>query len=43
MNAWEAKLAAYGTQYMSMGAADIQRRMAGELLVIQQQLDRPRL
>ncbi|MFJ3914458.1 helix-turn-helix domain-containing protein [Streptomyces vinaceus] len=41
--AWEAKLAAYGTQYMSMGAAGIQRRVAGELVVIQQQLDQPRL
>ncbi|MFK0050572.1 hypothetical protein ACIQU4_42045 [Streptomyces sp. NPDC090741] len=42
-DAWEAKLTAYGTEYMSMGAADIQRRVAGELVVIQQQLDQPRL
>ncbi|MFJ9344806.1 helix-turn-helix domain-containing protein [Streptomyces sp. NPDC101733] len=41
--AWEAKLAAYGTEYMSMGAADIQRRVSGELVVVQQQLDDPRL
>ncbi|MGW0736912.1 helix-turn-helix domain-containing protein [Streptomyces sp. NPDC002851] len=40
---WEAKLAAYGHDYMSMGAADIQRRLAGELVVLQQQLDEPRL
>lgn len=40
---WEAKLAAYGTDYMSMGAADIQRRLAGDLVVLQQQLDHPRL
>lgn len=40
---WEAKLATYGTDYMSMGAADIQRRVAGELVVVQQQLDDPRL
>ncbi|MFI9063861.1 helix-turn-helix domain-containing protein [Streptomyces sp. NPDC053429] len=40
---WEAKLAAYGTDYMSMGAAGIQRRVAGELVVIQQQLEQPRL
>lgn len=40
---WEAKLAVYGTQYMSMGAADIQRRLAGDLVVVQQQLDRPQL
>ncbi|MFF3619460.1 helix-turn-helix transcriptional regulator [Streptomyces sp. NPDC002467] len=43
VEAWEAKLAAYGTDYMSMGAADIQRRVAGELVVVQQQLDQPRL
>ncbi|WP_109509301.1 helix-turn-helix domain-containing protein [Nocardioides speluncae] len=41
--AWEAKLAAYGTDYMSLGAADIQRRVAHELVVVQQQLDNPRL
>ncbi|WP_030196342.1 helix-turn-helix domain-containing protein [Streptomyces sp. NRRL S-87] len=41
--AWEAKLAAYGTDHMSMGAADIQRRVSGELVVVQQQLDQPRL
>lgn len=40
---WEAKLAAYGTDYMSMGAADIQRRLANELIVLQQQLDQPRM
>lgn len=40
---WESKLADYGTQYMSLGAADIQRRLAGELVVLQQQLDNPRL
>ncbi|NML50774.1 helix-turn-helix transcriptional regulator [Streptomyces sp. R302] len=40
---WEAKLATYGTDYMSMGAADIQRRVSRELVVVQQQLDHPRL
>ncbi|MFE6776552.1 helix-turn-helix domain-containing protein [Streptomyces sp. NPDC057702] len=40
---WDGKLAAYGTDYMSMGAADIQRRVAGELVVVQQQLGVPRL
>lgn len=40
---WEAKLAAYGTDYMSIGAADIQRRLANELIVLQQQLDQPRM
>lgn len=40
----EGKLAAYGTDYMSMGAGDIQRRVAGKLVaVLQQQLDTPRL
>lgn len=41
--AWEAKLAAYGTDYMSMGAADIQRRVSGELVALQQQLGEPHL
>ncbi|MEV5938191.1 helix-turn-helix transcriptional regulator [Streptomyces sp. NPDC051994] len=40
---WESKLAAYGTDYMSLGAADIQRRVSGELVVVQQQLDDARL
>ncbi|GAB3125138.1 hypothetical protein GCM10027160_47300 [Streptomyces calidiresistens] len=40
---WEEKLAAYGTEYMSLGASDIRRRVSGELVVVQQQLDDPRL
>ncbi|WP_327414334.1 helix-turn-helix domain-containing protein [Streptomyces sp. NBC_01233] len=40
---WEAKLATYGTEYMSMGAADIQRRVSRELVIVQQQLEEPRL
>ncbi|MEV6049247.1 helix-turn-helix domain-containing protein [Streptomyces xanthochromogenes] len=40
---WEGKLATYGTDYMSLGAADIQRRVSGELVVVQQQLDQPHL
>lgn len=43
VDAWEAKLATYGTEYMSLGAADIQRRVSGELVVVQQQLENPRL
>ncbi|MFD6419885.1 helix-turn-helix domain-containing protein [Streptomyces sp. NPDC060194] len=39
---WEAKLTTYGTEYMSLGAADVQRRIAGELVAVQQQLDEPR-
>ncbi|MFF5705206.1 hypothetical protein ACFY7H_22290 [Streptomyces sp. NPDC012794] len=31
MEEWEAKLASYGTDSMSMVAADIQRRVAVEL------------
>lgn len=41
--AWEDKLSSYGTDYMSMGAADIQRRVSGELVAVQQQLESPRL
>ncbi|MFF8566113.1 helix-turn-helix domain-containing protein [Streptomyces albidoflavus] len=40
---WEAKLATYGTEYMSLGAADIQRRISGELVAVQQQLEEDRL
>ncbi|SEC44266.1 hypothetical protein SAMN05428942_1488 [Streptomyces sp. 2112.2] len=40
---WEGKLAVYGTDYMSMGASDIQRRVAGEMVIVQQQLDTPHL
>ncbi|ONM47495.1 DNA-binding protein [Nocardia donostiensis] len=40
---WDFKLASYGTDYMSMGAADIQRRLAVDLAVLQQQLDTPRM
>lgn len=40
---WEGKLSTYGTEYMSLGASDIQRRVSGELVVVQQQLDDPRL
>lgn len=36
---WEEKLSTYGTEYMSMGASDIQRRVSGELVAVQQQLD----
>ncbi|MGQ4600997.1 helix-turn-helix domain-containing protein [Nocardia sp. R6R-6] len=40
---WEAKLFEYGTDYMSQGAAQIQQRLAADLVVLQQQLDSPRL
>ncbi len=40
---WYAKLDAYGRDYMSAGAAEIQKRLTADLMVIQQQLDRPEL
>ncbi|MBL7632353.1 helix-turn-helix transcriptional regulator [Frankia sp. CN6] len=40
---WHGKLAAYGTDYMALGAAEIQKRLTVDLLVLQQQLDRPEL
>ncbi|MFJ7127788.1 helix-turn-helix domain-containing protein [Streptomyces sp. NPDC098101] len=43
IDGWEEKLATYGTEYMSLGAADIQRRVSGELVIVQQQLEHPRL
>ncbi|WP_323449706.1 helix-turn-helix domain-containing protein [Streptomyces yaizuensis] len=42
-DAWEAKLLRYGSEYMSLGAEDIQRRASHELVIVQQQLDEPRL
>jgi transcriptional regulator with XRE-family HTH domain len=40
---WEDKLITYGREYMSLGAEEIQRRLAGDLVVLQQQLDDPAL
>jgi transcriptional regulator with XRE-family HTH domain len=39
--AWQGKLAAYGRDYMTSGAAEVQRRLAADLVVLQQQLDSP--
>ncbi len=39
--AWQAKLTAYGRDYMTAGAAEIQRRLTADLVVLQQQLDKP--
>jgi transcriptional regulator with XRE-family HTH domain len=39
--AWRWKLAAYGRDYMTAGAAEVQRRLAADLVVLQQQLDTP--
>jgi transcriptional regulator with XRE-family HTH domain len=38
---WHAKLVKYGSDYMSLGATEIQHRLAGDLVVLQQQLDLP--
>ena len=38
---WEARTDAYGRDYMSAGAAEIQRRLSGDLLVLQQQMETP--
>ncbi|WP_030756942.1 helix-turn-helix domain-containing protein [Streptomyces sp. NRRL F-5135] len=43
LDAWEDRLSTYGTEYMSLGASDIQRRVSGELVIVQQQLDTPHL
>jgi transcriptional regulator with XRE-family HTH domain len=40
---WEHTLETYGRDYMSQGAAEIQARLARDLVVIQQQLDTPRM
>lgn len=40
-DAWQGKLAAYGRDYMTSGAAEVQRRLAADLVVLQQQLDSP--
>lgn len=40
---WEGALAQYGTDYMSQGAARIQQRLTADLIVLQQQLDSPRM
>jgi hypothetical protein len=38
---WQGKLAAYGRDYMTAGAAEVQRRLAADLVVVQQQLGTP--
>jgi Helix-turn-helix domain len=42
-DAWRDTLETYGRDYMSAGAAEIQRRLAGNLVVLQQQLDSPEM
>jgi transcriptional regulator with XRE-family HTH domain len=38
---WQGKLASYGRDYMTMGAAEVRQRLAADLVVLQQQLDQP--
>lgn len=40
---WQDKISRYGHDYMQMGAADIQRRLAAELVLLQRQIDQPEL
>jgi transcriptional regulator with XRE-family HTH domain len=40
---WQALASSYGRQYMELGAAELQSRLAGDLVVLQQHLERPRL
>ena len=40
---WQARLYRYGRDYMTLGAADIRKRLASDLVVLQQQLDKPGL
>jgi hypothetical protein len=39
---WSEVLETYGRDYMSQGAGEIQRRLAADLVLLQQQLDNPR-
>jgi Helix-turn-helix domain len=38
---WQGKLETYGRDYMIMGAGEIRRRLAGDLVLLQQQVDSP--
>ncbi|MFC6019164.1 helix-turn-helix domain-containing protein [Plantactinospora solaniradicis] len=40
---WVAQAEAYGQDYMSLGAAELQGRLAADLVVLQQELDSPHL
>src|SRR5574341_32856 len=40
---WRATIAQYGRDYMTLGAAEMQQRVAGDLIVLQQQLETPAL
>lgn len=38
---WRARVAGYGRDYMAVGAGPLQNRLAGDLVVLQQQLETP--
>src|SRR5207245_10780821 len=40
---WREKIARYGRDYMSLGAAEMQHRLTADLIVLQQQLEEPEL
>jgi transcriptional regulator with XRE-family HTH domain len=40
---WAERVAQYGSDYMTLGAASLQNRLARDLVILQQHLDRPRL
>jgi hypothetical protein len=40
---WRARIARYGRDYMSLGAAEMQQRLTADLVVLQQQLEAPEL
>lgn len=42
-NDWDQAVVTYGRDYMTSGAAEIQKRLAADLVVLQQQLDIPSL
>jgi transcriptional regulator with XRE-family HTH domain len=40
---WQERAVAYGVDYMTVGAAEIQHRLARDLVVLQQHVDQPRM
>lgn len=38
---WDGKVEAYGRDYMTLGAGEIQRRLTGDLVVLQQEVESP--
>ena len=41
LDEWEARTDTCGRDYMALGAGEIQRRLAGDLVILQQQLETP--